>query len=219
MTLDPSSLAFAFTAGLLSIFSPCGYALIPGYISYYLGSDLSLVKAVTGGLACTLGLVTLYSVLGALASGLGALLSTWIPALNVAAGLVMTAMGAATLLNVNIPYIQVGASPSRRRGLVGLYLFGLVYGVAGVGCSAPVFLSVLFYALSRGFAGGVMTFLAYSLGMGVPLVVTSVLVARAKKALIGSISMATEKMRRLSGVVFLVVGLYLSTTPTSPDPV
>jgi cytochrome c biogenesis protein CcdA len=209
MSLDTAGIAFAFTAGLLSIFSPCGYALLPGYISYYLGSDFSVVRAVTGGLACTLGLMTLYSVIGVLASGLGVVLSSVIPTVSLVAGLLMIAMGAATLLHVNLPFIQVGASPSRRQGLVGLYLFGLVYGVAGVGCSAPVFISVFFYALSGGVLNGVVTFLVYGLGMGLPLIVTSVLVARAKEVMIGRISMATERFQRLSGVVLVAVGIYL----------
>ena len=209
MSLDTAGIAFAFTAGLLSIFSPCGYALIPGYISYYLGSDFSVVRAVTGGLACTLGLMSLYSAMGVLASGLGVVLSGVIPTLSLVAGLLMIVMGATTLLHVNLPFIQVGASPSRRQGLVGLYLFGLVYGVAGVGCSAPVFISVFFYALSGGLINGVLTFLVYGLGMGVPLIVTSVLVARAKEVMIGRISRATERFQSLSGVVLLAVGIYL----------
>ena len=209
MSLDTAGIVFAFTAGLLSLFSPCGYALLPGYISYYLGSDFSVVKAVTGGLVCTLGLMTLYSVVGVLASGLGAVLSTVIPVVNLVAGLLMIAMGAATLLRVNLPFIQVGASPSRRQGLVGLYLFGLVYGIAGVGCSAPVFISVFFYALSGGALNGVLTFLVYGLGMGLPLIVTSVLVARAKEVMIGRISRATERLQWVSGVVLVAVGIYL----------
>ena len=207
--MDTAGIAFAFTAGLLSIFSPCGYALLPGYISYYLGSDFSVVRAVTGGLVCTLGLMTLYSVIGVLASGLGVVLSSVIPTVSLVAGLLMIAMGAATLLHVNLPFIQVGASPSRRQGLVGLYLFGLVYGVAGVGCSAPVFISVFFYALSGGVLNGVLTFLVYGLGMGIPLIVTSVLVARAKDVMIGRISRATERLQRLSGFVLVAVGIYL----------
>ena len=209
MSLDTAGIAFAFTAGLLSIFSPCGYALLPGYISYYLGSDFSVVRAVTGGLVCTLGLMTLYSVIGVLASGLGVVLSSVIPTVSLVAGLLMIAMGAATLLHVNLPFIQVGASPSRRQGLVGLYLFGLVYGVAGVGCSAPVFISVFFYALSGGVLNGVLTFLVYGLGMGIPLIVTSVLVARAKDVMIGRISRATERLQRLSGFILVAVGIYL----------
>jgi len=209
MSLDTAGIAFAFTAGLLSLFSPCGYALIPGYISYYLGSDFSVVRAVTGGLVCTLGLMSFYSVMGILASGLGVVLSGVIPMLSLVAGLLMIAMGAATLLHVNLPFIQVGASPSRKKGLVGLYLFGLVYGVAGVGCSAPVFISVFFYALSGGMLNGVLTFLVYGLGMGIPLIVTSVLVARAKDVMIGRISRATERLQRLSGFVLVAVGIYL----------
>ena len=209
MSLDTAGITFAFTAGLLSIFSPCGYALLPGYISYYLGSDFSVVRAVTGGLVCTLGLMTLYSVIGVLASGLGVVLSSVIPTVSLVAGLLMIAMGAATLLHVNLPFIQVGASPSRRQGLVGLYLFGLVYGVAGVGCSAPVFISVFFYALSGGVLNGVLTFLVYGLGMGIPLIVTSVLVARAKDVMIGRISRATERLQRLSGFILVAVGIYL----------
>ena len=209
MSLDTAGIAFAFTAGLLSIFSPCGYALLPGYISYYLGSDFSVVRAVTGGLVCTLGLMTLYSVIGVLASGLGVVLSSVIPTVSLVVGLLMIAMGAATLLHVNLPFIQVGASPSRRQGLVGLYLFGLVYGVAGVGCSAPVFISVFFYALSGGVLNGVLTFLVYGLGMGIPLIVTSVLVARAKDVMIGRISRATERLQRLSGFILVAVGIYL----------
>ena len=168
-----------------------------------------MVRAVTGGLACTLGLMTLYSAMGMLASGLGAVLSTVIPVVNLLAGLLMIAMGGATLLHVNLPFIQVGASPSRRQGLVGLYLFGLIYGIAGVGCSAPVFVSVFFYALSGGLLNGVLTFLVYGLGMGVPLILTSVLVARAKEVMIERISKATERLQGLSGLVLVAVGLYL----------
>lgn len=209
MSVDTAGIAFAFTAGLLSLFSPCGYVLLPGYISYYLGSDFSVVRAVTGGLVCTLGLMTVYSLIGVLASSLGAVVSSVITGVNLVAGLMMITMGVAALLHVNLPFIQVGASPSRRQGLVGLYLFGLVYGVAGVGCSAPVFISVFFYALSGGALNGVLTFLVYSLGMGLPLIVTSVLVARAKEVMIGRISRATERLQRVSGVVLIAVGLYL----------
>jgi cytochrome c-type biogenesis protein len=207
--LDLPGLTFAFTAGVLSIFSPCGYALLPGYVSYYLGSDLSLVRAVTGGLACTMGLITVFSAVGALASGLGSLMPRLVPVLDLAAGLVLVAMGVATLLHVSIPYVQFAATPSKRRGLLGLYLFGVVYGIAGVGCSAPIFLSVLFFSLSGGWLNGVLSFIAYAVGMGVPIVVTSVLVAEAKDYLIGRFSRATERMQRVGGAMLIVVGAYL----------
>ena len=70
MALQFSGLVFAFTSGVISIFSPCSYALLPGYISYYLGSRFGIVKAITGGIACTLGLLTVFTAIGALIASL-----------------------------------------------------------------------------------------------------------------------------------------------------
>lgn len=210
--MDLPGLAFAFTAGVLSIFSPCGYALLPGYVSYYLGSDLSLVRAVVGGLACTLGLVTVFSVVGALASSLGALMPQLIPVLDILAAVILIVLGVAMLRQANIPYLQLNVRPTTRKGLAGLYMFGLVYGIAGVGCSAPIFLSVLLFAVSESWLNGVLTFTVYAIGMGVPLVLTSILVAEAKVMLIRRISGVTERLHKLGGTVLILVGLYLFYT-------
>ena len=212
MSLELSGLAFAFTAGVLSIFSPCGYALLPGYVSYYLGSELTLRKAVVGGIACALGLTTVFSVIGVLTSSLGVILPQIIPLLDLLAGIIMIALGLVILAQVNLPLLQMNLTPTNRTGLTGLYLFGLVYGIAGVGCSAPIFLSVLFFAVSKGWLNGVLTLIAYSAGMGLPLVVTSVLLAEAQDALIRRISGATERIHKVSGGVLIVVGLYLLYT-------
>lgn len=210
--MDLPGLAFAFTAGVLSIFSPCGYALLPGYVSYYLGSDLSLVRAVVGGLACTLGLVTVFSVVGALASSLGALMPQLIPLLDILAAVILMVLGVAMLRQSNIPYLQLNVRPTTRRGLAGLYMFGLVYGIAGLGCSAPIFLSVLLFAVSESWLNGVLTFTVYAIGMGVPLVLTSILVAEAKVMLLRRISGVTERLHKLGGTVLILVGLYLFYT-------
>jgi len=204
-----SGLVFAFTAGVFSIFSPCGYALLPGYVSYYLGSKFSVRRAILGGLVCTLGLMTVFSIVGGLSTILGTFLTSLIPLLDLIAGVILIVMGVATLMQVNLPYITFPTRLSQRRGFAGFYLFGVVYGLAGVGCSAPIFLGVLVYAMSKGFINGVFTFIAYAVGMGVPLVITSVLLAEAKEYLINRISRATPWLHRVSGVILIVVGLYL----------
>jgi len=209
MGLDLPGLAFAFTAGALSVFSPCGYALLPGYVSYYLGSRLSRARAVSGGLACTLGLVTVFSVVGGLSSGLSALVPGLVPLLDLLAGGVLVLMGVATLLQLRLPYLSFPVNPSRRTGLGGFYLFGVVYGLSGVGCSAPIFLSVLVFALSRGLLDVVVAFVAYALGMGLPLVITSLLVAQANELMIRRISRAAPRIQRAGGAVLVLVGLYL----------
>jgi cytochrome c-type biogenesis protein len=210
LSLDTPGLAFAFTAGLLSIFSPCGYALLPGYVSYYLGSDFSVARGLYGGLACTLGLMTVFSVVGALASSLGTLLHRLVPLLDLMAAAILILMGAITLLEIRLPYISIGVGPSRRRGLPGFYLFGIVYGMAGVGCSAPIFLSVLLHAMTKGLLNGLLTFATYAVGMGIPLIITSVLLAEAKDFAIAKITRMTPRLHRASGIMLILVGAYLA---------
>ncbi len=209
MTLQLSGLAFAFSAGVFTLFSPCSYALLPGYISYYLGAKFGAVKALTGGLACTLGLITVFAAIGALASSLGELVPQIIPLLDIAAGVILIAMGLGNLLNLKTPFISLNIGPSKRQGLLGLYTYGIVYGLAGVGCSAPTFISVLFYSMSKGLAQGILTFVAYALGMGAPLIVTTLILSQAKDYMIQRINMATAKLRKASGAVLVAVGLYL----------
>ncbi len=209
MGLDLPGLTFAFTAGALSVFSPCGYALLPGYVSYYLGSTLSRVKAVSGGFACTMGLVTVFSVVGGLSSGLTTLIPGLVSLLDLLAGGILVLMGAATLLQLRIPYLSFPVKPSHRTGLRGFYLFGVVYGLGGFGCSAPIFLSVLVFALSRGLLDAIITFIVYALGMGAPLVLTSLLVAQANELMIRRIYGAAPRIQRAGGAVLVLVGLYL----------
>ncbi|MCW3988515.1 MAG: cytochrome c biogenesis CcdA family protein [Candidatus Bathyarchaeota archaeon] len=209
MTLQLSGLAFAFSAGVFTLFSPCSYALLPGYISYYLGAKFGAVKALTGGLACTLGLITVFAAIGALASSLGELVPQIIPLLDIAAGVILIAMGLGNLLDLKTPFISLNIGPSKKQGLLGLYTYGIVYGLAGVGCSAPIFISVLFYSMSKGLAQGILTFIAYALGMGAPLIVTTLILSQTKDYMIQRINMATEKLRRASGAILVAVGLYL----------
>lgn len=207
--MDLSGLVFAFTAGIFSLVSPCGYALLPGYMSYYLGSGRSIGRAISGGLICTVGLVTVFSVIGVAASSLGALLPQLIPLLDLVAGAILILMGVTILKEVQLPYLSLPVGVSKRRGPIGLYIFGVAYGLAAVGCSAPIFLSVLFYAMARGLASGTLTFVTYALGMGLPLIVTSILMAEAKEFLIGRITDAAPRLHKLSGVLLITVGVYL----------
>lgn len=209
MVLDLPGLTFAFAAGIFSLLSPCGYALLPGYVSYYLGSKSSVRRAIPGGLTCTLGLITVFSVIGLLASSLGAFLYPLIPLLVLVAAIIVLFMGVSILAKVRLPSISIPVRIATRKGFIGLYIFGIAYGLAAVGCSAPIFFSVLFYAMVKGFANGMITFLVYAMGMGLPLILTSVLVAEVKELTIKKIVKTTPWLQKISGVILILVGIYL----------
>jgi cytochrome c-type biogenesis protein len=209
MSLPLQGLAFAFMAGIFSIFSPCGFALLPGYVFYYMGSSFTIGKALTGGISCTLGLITVFTVLGGLASGLGEISSHLIPVFDLIAASILLLLGFIMMVGKPFPYLSIPVKPVRRRGPIGFYLFGLIYGLAGIGCSAPIFISVLLYAMSKGFVNGMFTFIAYASGMAVPIILTSILLAEAKEYIIRKFTKNTPLIQRVSGAFLVIVGLYL----------
>ena len=201
--------AFAFTSGLFSLLSPCGFALLPVYVSYRLGSKATIKKAFAGGVVSTVGVLTALSMLGVVASTVGSLIVEHIPSINVVIALIIIALGLATLANIPFPSLRVPSRLVKSKGLLGQYAFGLAYGLGISACTAPIFFSVLAYAVTVGTFRGALILGLYALGMGAGLIAVSVLTAGAKNLALRRISDVTPKIHKLSGLIVLVFGLYL----------
>jgi len=207
---DLSGLTLIFTAGALTLLSPCGFPMLPGYISYYMGAKASLEKAVSGGVACTLGLLTVFSAIGVVVSTLGSLVSRYIPLLELVAGLIVISMGISMIAEIRFPTFFTISRAPRQRGLIGVFLYGVVYGLAALGCSAPIFFSILFYAVSAGgLFYGMITFVVYALGMGLPIIITTILVAKAKKFMLERMLKMIPWFQKIGGIVLIIIGAYL----------
>ncbi len=209
MPLDLSGMTFILAAGASALFSPCGYPMLPGYISYYMGTKTSLGKAVPHGIACTLGIVTVFSTIGIIASLLGSVINPYIPLLELVAGIATILLGISMLIEIRLPTISLPLKAPRRKGAVGIFLYGVVYGLATLGCSAPIFFAILFLAIAEGLVNGVITFLVYALGMGLPLILTAVLVAMAKEVTLKRIVKMMPWLQKISGIILIVIGIYL----------
>ncbi len=211
--VDIVSIMYPFTAGVLVLLSPCGYALIPGYISYHLGSEVSFSRALQGGIISTVGLVAVFSVLGLGSSLISGLIRPYLTLLTVFSGVVVIIFGVLILSGFSFPSTFLRINGSDRRGMSGFFVFGIAYGLGAAGCTAPVFFSVILIGmLDGGVFGGLLTFTLYALGVGIPLIITSILVATAKRPLISKIAGITPRLHKFSGVVMILVGIYLIYT-------
>lgn len=210
MSLDPSVLTIVLVAGASSLLSPCGFAMLPGYISYYMGAKSSFGKAVFGGIACTLGLLTVFFVIGVGISTLGSLTYRYIPFIGLIAGIIVILMGITMIIKIRFPTFFTRLRAPKQKGLVGIFFYGVVYGLANIGCSAPIFFAILFWAVvSGGLVNGVITFVIYAFGMGLPLILTTVLVAKAKELTLNKLVKMTPWIQRFSGIVLVIAGIYL----------
>jgi cytochrome c-type biogenesis protein len=202
--------SLALVSGVLVLLSPCSYPLLPGYVVYYLGSKVSGGRAIQGGLACGMGLVTVFSTLGLATYSFGSALLKSLPFTNLVAVAAIGLLGVSLLLGINLPSIPINIHASKKAGLLGFFLYGVTYAVASMACSGPIFISIMLYALTAGdFFDGFTIFLAFSLGMCMPLLATTVLVATAKSFIVRKITGATSIVQRASGVMLIVLAVYL----------
>ncbi len=177
----------AFGAGLLSFFSPCVAPLVPGYVGFISGTSVADFGAnqrrptgrVLGStLLFVLGFSLVFVLLGASASFVGGLLDEYRRPLGRLAGAVMIAMGLVLvgLVRGRILWrdwrFHLAARPF---GPAGTVLLGMAFGFGWTPCVGPILASILFYAGATETAGrGALLLLAYSVGLGVPFVLSGV---------------------------------------------
>lgn len=210
LLLDPPSVLLAFAAGVFALFSPCAFPLLPGYIMYYLGSDATIKKAIPGGTICTLGLITVFSLFGFIGAVIGSLAYPIISFLILVSGIIIIIFGVVILADLKFFSLKIPIHASGRKGFVGIYLYGIAYGFATFGCSAPIFFSILLFSIvSGGVLSGIMTFVIYALGMGIPLIITTILVVTAKEIVHDKLIKAMPYLEKIGGVLLIIIGIYL----------
>lgn len=213
---DPILLSFAFLAGIVAFFNPCGMAVLISYISHYFkgaaekGFARNILHGFAAGGLATLGFVTLFTVVGFAIVFIGNSVRAAIPWITVFLGSVLIAIGILTLLKKNIGFLQIHTRKARSKGFLSFYEYGLLYALASLGCVLPIFLTVVVSSLATaGIADGLAVFLAYSAGMGAVMIIVTGALALSKKTLVEHIKNFLPMMSRLNALILIAVGLYL----------
>ncbi len=215
---------YSFGAGMVSTVNPCGFSLLPAYLSLYLGdrddgtasSHIMLRggKALLIGTAVTLGFTVIFSLVGLIIWAGGYILMQYLPWLGLFVGTVLACLGLFMLAGKSVHT----ALPGRLANLIGTpesqgfntyFLFGIGYGTASLGCTLPIFLVVVGSAIkSQGFSNGLLQFLSYSLGMGAVLTSLALSLAVFKGGLATYLRHVLPYMGRIAGALLLVSGAY-----------
>ena len=211
-------IAFAFTAGLIAVVNPCGFAMLPAYLSYFLGIESrnddgsdprgSLSRALATGAVVSLGFFVVFGVMGALFTlGLTAL-EDQLPWFGLVIGIVMFLLGIAMLrgfqMTVALPKLQKGGGG---RDLRSLFLFGISYAIASLSCAFPTFFAL--FGLVDGAGAGTTVFVAYALGMTTVLMALTVSLAMARQSLLHTLRKAMQHVDKAAGVLLVIAGAYI----------
>jgi cytochrome c-type biogenesis protein len=185
--------ALAFAAGVLGFLSPCIVPLVPGYLSFVSGLSLGemdpaerrrhLSTILGTTFVFVLGFAAIFTALGASATFLGSFILTNRQLLSRVGGVLIILLGLSVLGIIKVPglYRERRFDVKRRPGgMLGAFPVGMAFGFAWTPCVGPVLAAILTVAAtSQSTLGGAGLLLAYSLGLGVPFLITAALITTA----------------------------------------
>jgi cytochrome c biogenesis protein CcdA len=211
-------LALAFAAGLVATVNPCGFAMLPAYLSYFMGlNDESTSRAthvrnaLTVGVVVSAGFLLVFGVAGVLITAGFRVVIDLIPWLAIAVGIGIIGLGIAMLwgyqLTIGLPKSK---QANTKNGYRSVFAFGVSYAIASLSCTLPVFLTVVATQVTRGtFVGGLATFIAYGAGMSLVLIGITIALAFGKQGLVGWLRNGTRYIGRISGGLLVAAGIYI----------
>ncbi|MBI3975051.1 MAG: cytochrome c biogenesis protein CcdA [Armatimonadetes bacterium] len=213
---------WAFAAGMVASVNPCGFFMLPAYLSYQLGTDdagfytmsslrqtlraLGLGGVATGGFVVVLGLV------GALIAASGQRLIRLFPYAGIVIGVLLAGLGLWMLVTRRTVGIAAAkhVTVTPQRNLRNVFLFGIAYATGSLSCTLPIFLLVVGGALAGGqFTTSLGQFVSYALGMGSVLVAVTIGAALFRGSIARSMRRVLPYVDRISALFLLGAGLYL----------
>lgn len=217
--MNQATLLLAFSAGMVAAINPCGFALLPAYLSYYLGLESAddganapanpLGRGLAVGGAMTAGVMIVFGVIGAFWSAVSEFVGERLPWVIVGLGVLLVILGIAMIAGF-VPMVRLPklATSSGSQSVWSALVFGVSYGVASLSCTIGPFIGTVSTTFSRHDAvTGVAAFLLYGLGMGAIITFLTLAVSFARQGVVSKMRGLLPHMGRISGVLLVLSGL------------
>lgn len=204
----------SFLEGIITFISPCLLPMLPIYISYFAGGgERTVKKTLTGALGFVLGFTCVFVAMGALAGTVGSFLMRYQTAVNVISGAVVIFFGL-NYLGVFRFHLFKGSNRAVDTDDMGFFpalTFGVIFSVGWTPCVGAFLGSALMLASQQGSAvQGILMLLCYSAGLGVPFVLSAVLIDQLKGAF-NWIKAHYTVINRICGGLLILVGIAMAT--------
>jgi cytochrome c-type biogenesis protein len=209
----------AVAAGILAAVNPCGFALLPAYLSLLVlsegrsarGAVIGRALALTA--AMTTGFVAVFGAFGLVLAPAASLLQRHLPWFTIGFGLLLAALGGWLVAGRTAPALpwKVSRAPTLRRSWASMALFGAAYALASLGCTIAPFLAIVVSSLRAGSTlAGIGLFVAYAVGMALVVGTLALAVALARASLVPRLRAAAAGLSRAGGALLLITGGYVA---------
>ncbi|MFF5216691.1 cytochrome c biogenesis CcdA family protein [Micromonospora sp. NPDC000442] len=217
--MGDAPLGLAVAAGMLAAVNPCGFALLPAYLSLLVAGEAetnrgtTVVRALAATAAMTAGFVAVFGLFGLVLTPVAGTVQRHLPWVTVTLGVVLVGLGGWLLAGRQLPGLRlaVSSAPTVRRSLPSMVVFGAAYAAASLSCTIGPFLAIVVSSFRAGSTlAGVGLFLAYAIGMGLTVTVAALAVALARDGLLRRIRRAAPLLSRLGGALLVAAGAYVA---------
>lgn len=203
-----------FLEGIITFISPCLLPMLPIYLSYFAGGgERSIGKTLKGALGFVTGFTVVFLALGALAGTVGSFLREYQTAVNIVSGLIVVIFGL-NFLGIFKFNLFKGSQQTMNTANMGFFpamLFGMIFSVGWTPCVGAFLGSALMLASQQAHAvEGLLLLLAYSLGLGIPFILSAVLIDYLKTAF-SWIKKNYKIINTMSGILLVLIGVLMAT--------
>lgn len=212
------SFAYSFMLGVLAAVNPCGFALLPNYLLYFLGAEpgatarqAPMREAIRVGMSVSSGFLAVFVVVGVVSR----LFTQWIEQnakyAALVIGVAIVATGVRMLSGWKPRLFSPQGVSTVDRTWPSMFLYGVVYAVASIGCTIGFLTTAVFGSFSvHGVASGVVSVVLYGLGMSLLVTALTVTLAVARQGLLASLRRVLPVVNTLSALFMIATGAYLA---------
>ncbi len=196
-----------FIEGIASFISPCLLPMIPIYISYFVGKDEKKTnKAVINSIGFVCGFSIVFLVLSIFASSFGVFVSEYIKYIKIVFGIIIILLGLNYMEILNLKIInksRVMNKNAKDLNFIKSVLFGIFFSISWTPCIGTFLSSaLLLIAKQQDILKGIVLMLLYSIGLGIPFVISVVLIEKLKSAF-------NFIIKIISGIILIGMGIYI----------
>lgn len=204
----------SFLEGIITFISPCLLPMLPIYLSYFAGGgQRSTKKTLTGAAGFVLGFTCMFVAMGALAGTVGSFLKEQQTLVNLVCGLIVIFFGLNFLgvFKFNLFRGNMHSVNTDNLNFFSAVLFGIVFSVGWTPCVGAFLGSALLLASQQGHvAEGMLMLLVYSLGLGIPFILSAVLIDKLKSTF-DWIKRNYRAINLVSGSLLVLIGIFMAT--------
>ena len=204
----------SFLEGIITFISPCLLPMIPIYISYFAGGgQRNIKKTVSCAIGFIVGFTVLFVAMGALAGTIGHILRQYQLAVNLVTGIIVIIFGLNYLGLFKFVLFRGNkfSVDTRNMSFFSALLFGIIFSIGWTPCVGAFLGSALMLASQQGHVlEGMLMLLVYSLGLGVPFLISSILVDKLKSTF-DWIKKHYTIINKICGIFLVIIGVLMAT--------